>query len=975
MPTTTEKRKFFSTFISLMKSQILFILLFSVSFLGFAQNPIGMPDIVNYDNTNYSAGTHNWDIQQDRSGIIYFANDEGLLTFDGSRWKIYPLPNKTIVRSIKIGFDHKIYAGGQGDFGFFSPDINGKLFFTSLREKIPKSHRSFADIWNVQSIRNAIFFRAENNIFKWQDNKITVLGTKSKWLYMGMANNTIIAQDKDKGLLTLSGDNWLPLLTDPITSDFMVSSMSQFGKDSILLSSLSHGLYIIKDGQMNPVKVASKISNISSALKIDDHSIAIATLYNGWYLMDTRGNVIYHLSKSSGLQNNSIISLFKDNNSNIWLGLADGISFVANNNAIKHINPAIFDNAAGHTAIIYNQTLYAGLSNGFYSLPLTGVADLSTTQNNFAPVPNAYGQAWGTNIIDGKLLLSRHDGAFELTEKEIRPLSTAQGYWNFLSYKPINADKPIVLAGNYNGISILNDINNKLSLSGNIANFSESSRFVVTDGMNNVWVSHPYKGVYKIELQNMHTKSVTLYTDKKGLPSTFNNHIYKIKNRIIVGTEKGVYAYNAKKNSFELSRYFTPIFGKKYVRYLKEDTQGNIWFIEDKKLGVAQYNGKSYKLLYIPELNGKTLGGFEHIYCVDKNNVFVGAQKGFYHINYEKYLANAGRQQVRINLVKAFGKSDIALFGGYFGEVNEDAKQKDVPEVKHGWNSFHFEYSATINRNKENIFYSCYLEGFDEQWSALDKKTEKDYTNLPAGNYTFMVKTRDNLGNESPIATYEFDILPPWYQSIVAYVIYALMFLGIIYFVYKRQQKRIFNQQIAFQKEQEHIKYMHQLELDKSEKEIINLKNEKLELEIDTKNSELASNTMHLVQKADMMFKIKNELFKLKNELKDESQAADFNKIIKLLNAEEKSDDSWEQFSVHFDRVHVDFIKHLKDKFPSITPNELRLSAYLKMNLSTKEIATLMKISPRGVEIGRYRLRKKLNIASNVNLFEFFNAV
>jgi len=934
-----------------------------------------MPDIVNYDNTTYSAGTHNWDIQQDRSGIIYFANDEGLLTFDGSRWKIYPLPNKTIVRSITIGFDNKIYAGGQGDFGFFSPNKNGKLFFTSLREKIPKLHRSFADIWNVHSVGNAIYFRAENNIFKWQDGKVTVLETKTKWLYMGMANNTIIAQEKDKGLLTLSGGKWLPLLTDPIPNGFMVSSISQFGKDTILISSFAHGLHLITGGRIAPVKAASNISNISSARRIDDHSIAIATLYNGCYLMDIRGNSVYHLSKGSGLQNNSIISLFKDSNSNIWLGLSDGISFVANNNAIKHINPAIFDNAAGHTAIIHNNTFYAGLSNGFYRLPLTGATDISTTQNNFTPVPNAYGQAWGVNIINGKLLLSRHDGAFELTDKGIRPISTAQGYWNFLSYNPTDTAKPMVLAGNYNGVSILRYTNNEFSVAGNIASFSESSRFVVADRKNNVWVSHPYKGVYRIALEHMHTKSVTLYTNKKGLPSTFNNHIYQVKNRIVVGTEKGVYAYNADKDSFELSSYFAPIFGKRYVRYLKEDTQGNIWFIEDKKLGVARYNGETYKLLYIPELNGKTLGGFEHIYCVDKNNVFIGAQKGFYHINYEKYLANAGRQQVRINLVRAFGKSDIALFGGYFGDVNENAEQKEVPKVKHGWNSFHFEYSSTVNRNKENTFYSCYLRGFDEHWSALDKKTEKDYTNLPAGHYTFMVKTRDNLGNESPVATYEFDILPPWYQSIVAYLVYGLIFAGIVYLVYKRQQRKIISQQIAFQKEQEHIKYMHQLELDKSEKEIINLKNEKLELELDTKNSELASNTMHLVQKADMMSKIKNELFKLKNELKDDTQAADFNKIIRLLDAEEKSDDSWEQFSVHFDKVHVDFIKHLKDKFPSITTNELRLSAYLKMNLSTKEIATLMKISPRGVEIGRYRLRKKLNIASNVNLFEFFNAV
>ena len=961
-----------------MKRQIFTVLFISLNLLGFAQNPIGMPDIVNYDNSNYGGGTHNWDIQQDRNGVLYFANDEGLLTFDGSRWKVYALPNKTIVRSIRIGTDNKIYAGGQGDFGYFSPDETGKLVFSSLKNKIPNGYRSFADIWNVQGVGKAMFFRAENNIFRWLNGQITIFKTDSKWLYMGMANNTIIAHDKNKGLLKLSGNNWAPLLKTAAPYNFDISSISQYGKDTVLISSMSHGLHTVYAEQMTPVAAANNIKYITNTCRIDDNSIAIATLNNGCFLMEKNGKQLYHLSKNTGLQNNSILSLFKDNNNNIWLGLADGISFIANNNAIKHINPAIFDNAAGHTSMLYNQQLYVGLSNGFYSLPLGDKSiknDISLAQNNFAPVANAGGQAWGMNIINGKLLLGRHEGAFELTDKGAVTIAGGKGYWNFINYKQTNAANPTLLAGNYNGISVFDYANNKFNTVGNIQNFNESARFIVTDDHNNIWVSHPYKGVYKVRVKDMRTKSVLLYTDKKGLPSTFNNHIYKVKNRIAVGTEKGVYEYNATKDKFEISNFFNPIFGKKYVRYLKEDAQGNIWFIEEKKLGVAQYNGKTYNILYIPELNGKTLGGFEHINCVDKNNVFIGAQKGFYHLNYEKYLANDVKQQVRISLVKSFGKSDKVLFGGYFGDVNENAAQKIAPKIKHGWNSFHFEYSSTVSKNKANTFYSCYLKGFDEKWSALDKKTEKDYTNLPAGDYVFMVKTHDNLGNESAVASYEFTILPPWYQSIVAYLVYGLIFLGIIYLVYKRQQRKITNQRIAFLKEQEHTKYMHQLEMDKSEKEIIKLKNEKLELEIETKNSELASNTMHLVQKADMMSKIKSELFKLKKELKDDTQTADFNKIIRLLNAEEKSDESWEQFSVHFDKVHVDFIKHLKDTYPAITSNELRLSAYLKMNLSTKEIAKLMKISPRGVEIGRYRLRKKLNVPSNVNLFEFFNAV
>lgn len=132
---------------------------------------------------------------------------------------------------------------------------------------------------------------------------------------------------------------------------------------------------------------------------------------------------------------------------------------------------------------------------------------------------------------------------------------------------------------------------------------------------------------------------------------------------------------------------------------------------------------------------------------------------------------------------------------------------------------------------------------------------------------------------------------------------------------------------------------------------------------------------MHLVQKAELMSNIKSELFKLKKELKDDMQVTDFNRIIRLLDTEEKSDASWEQFSVHFDAVHVNFLKRLQETYPRITNTELRLSAYLKMNLSTKEIASLMKISPRGVEVGRYRLRKKLNLPSHTNLFEFFSGL
>nr|WP_242689105.1 triple tyrosine motif-containing protein [Pedobacter sp. SYSU D00535] len=576
------------------------------------------------------------------------------------------------------------------------------------------------------------------------------------------------------------------------------------------------------------------------------------------------------------------------------------------------------------------------------------------------------------NTVDGKLLLGKHEGAFLLSETLASGFSGNKGYWNFLQFHHKKYNHPILLAGNYKGIDLFHYTASKYQFLASVKNFQESARFITIGNDHLIWASHPYKGVYKIDLSDLDNPKVKLYTKNAGLPSTFNNHVYKVKGRIVVCTEKGIYEYNRAKDKFEPSESFRNIFRHLYIRYLREDNEGNIWFIQDKSLGVCKISGKKAELVYLPELNGKLVSGFENINPINKNNILVGAQKGFYHVDFEKYIKSTNSVKVRFSLIKATGKTDSLLFGGYFGEVNEVKKQAAFPTVKYGLNSFHFEYSAILNKNQSNIEYSYYLEGFDKAWSAFSKKTEKDYTNLPYGDYVFKVKARNNFGIESEAATYKFSIAPPWYNTLVAYFCYFLLTVFLIYRLYKVQQKKFIHQKQRFQEEQKRLEYLHQLEMDKSEKEIIKLKNEKLETEIEAKNSELASIAMHLGQKAELLDKIKAELNKLNKHIVNEEQHADINKILRTLSNEEKADEGWEQFAMYFDKVHTNFLKDIKTAYPNLTPNDLRLSAYLKMNLSTKEIAQLMKISPRGVEISRYRLRKKLGISGDISLFEFF---
>ena len=160
---------------------------------------------------------------------------------------------------------------------------------------------------------------------------------------------------------------------------------------------------------------------------------------------------------------------------------------------------------------------------------------------------------------------------------------------------------------------------------------------------------------------------------------------------------------------------------------------------------------------------------------------------------------------------------------------------------------------------------------------------------------------------------YQFNILPPWYRTIWAYTLYVLLITCLISLLYYRQRKKFKRQQIAYEEEQKKMQYMHQLEMDKAESELIALRNEKLQSEIDYKNSELAMSAMHLVQKGELITKLKSELSTVMKSVDNDKAAVEIKKMIKVLGEDDKMDKDWDHFAQHFDKVHSDFLVLLKE--------------------------------------------------------------
>jgi DNA-binding CsgD family transcriptional regulator len=956
------------------KKFLLLLLFFSCMLGTSGQNTIGLPDIINFSNLDYHGGTQTWSIKQAKNGVLFFANNDGLLSFDGNYWKQYSLPNKTIIRSLVIdSATGNIYIGSQAEIGFFAPGPNGDLVYNSLKKLIPEGLRDFADIWHIEVYGNAVFFRANQKIFEYKDNTIRVFKAPAEWRYMRTASSRLFAQDRNMGILEFKNNSWQPVCNHPVLKDGLVTSILDYHKDTMLVTTQKSGIFLLHGSELIPKQTAAdlifKADRIYCAIRTGKEEFAIGTTSGGCYIINSQGELIQTISRVEGLQNNNILCMFLDKSQNLWMGLDNGIDFVAYNTAIRRILPDKRNQLATYAIRIINNQLYIGTSDGLYSVPVDFTnPDLSFSKGNFTRIPNTGGQVWRVEDINNQILLGHHEGTFVIKNNQPTPLLPGIGSWLYAAF-PF-PENNLVVAGTYTGLHLLDNSRGNFTDRGKIEGITESLRFIVLDNENTLWSSHPYKGVYKIVL-SPDKKSLTykLYTQKDGLPSDLNNYVYTIKSKVVAATQKGIYEYNAATGKFAPSAILPPVFNGQAIQYLVEDAEGNIWFESDKKIGVIDYhksiNSETFSILYFPELTNKLVRGFEYIYPYNADNIFIGSEKGAFHLNYRNYLSRVAEPVILIGKVRAIGKTDSVIYGG-FGNM-PPGKPSALP---HSWNSLHFEYSSPQYHQENNIEYSYKLTGFEDQWSAWTKKAEKDYTNLPYGSYTFMVKARTNFGRESAPVAYPFRIRPAWYQTTLAYLFYFLILLLLVYTVVRRQKKKFKQQQEKYAREQDHLKYMYQLEMDRNEKEIVKLQNEKLETDITFKTRELANATMHLVERGKLLSKIKEELLRIQKNIPG-GAPVDFKRLINTINDAEKNDNYWDQFISHFDQVHSNYLTLLKARFPVLTTTDLKLCAYLRINLSSKEISQLMNISVRGVEIARYRLRKKLNIPTDENLFDF----
>ena len=915
-----------------------------------------LPPIVKYSSTTYTAGNQNWMVSQDKNHFIYFANNEGLLEFNGSNWTLYKSPNETIVRSVKVIGD-KIFTGCYMEFGYWVREKNGRLQYTSLSQKIKSKINVDEQFWNIWNYDQWVIFQSLDKIYIYdtktkafkivtpQNNILKSFKTSSS-IYYQTVNYDLFEIENGSSRLVLNNEL---LKNNKIVNVFAVT-------DGLLIHTQFDGFYKFTNGSLVKFRTeadsAISLSSIYSSQMLENGNFAIGTISNGVFILTREGTVKYHITQSKGLSNNTVLSIFEDIDHNIWLGLDNGINCINLQSPIR----SFFDDTGAlgtvYASVLHKGKLYIGTNQGLFYKDFLN-------DNQFKFIKGTKGQVWSLFIHDGNLFCGHDSGTFIIEKDSSNQIFSQSGTWK-LEVVPNNSN--LLLQGNYYGISVLEKINNRWVFRNKISGFSYSSKHFEITNSNEIYVSHEYKGIFRFQLDSDFRKGSKLYTYTKPEKGK-NSGLSKFNNAIYYAYKEGIFKLNQKSKEFEIDKTLSSIFeNNEYTSgKLIIDSSNKLWLFSKNYINYFTVNKLNAELkknvISIPSSITNSMLGYENITQLNNSNYLIGTTDGYYTFNIDGLnFKNINVILTNISINKLNGK--LISF-----PIIENGK------FAHDENNITFSY-AVPGYNKYIITeYQYLLEGFQDQWSDWSSKSTINFKNLPPGNYTF--KLRSKLINSQPESSvvYSFTISKPWYRTNFALIIYFLLMCVFAYYINKAYGNYYSKQKQKLIEENNLLLEIKELE---NEQQLMKLKNEQLSLDVNEKNRELALSTMNLIKKDELLKLIREDLKKSS----DESSSRSIKSIITTtINKNVSVDNAWNVFKEAFDSADKDFLKKVKQEHPSLTPNDLRLCAYLRLNLSSKEIAPLLNISVRSVEIKRYRLRKKMDLSHETGLVEYILSI
>ena len=926
------------------------------------------PVVTQFNKKDYNAGNQNWSVTQDSQGVIYIGNNVGLLRFDGSAFSLFKLPNVQIIRAVFIDKSDRIYVGSFREFGYFEKDRFGLLVYTSLSKNLKNYKLENDEIWNILEFDGKILFQSFKSIFIYDGKSIEGKSYDETFLYLHPFKDQLFVHTLQNGFCRFEFTNkkFIRLENTPFESP--VISLIQFNDNEAYIVTQSEGVFIFDGKKFRNFSDSSsdylRNAGVNKAALTRDSLLVIGTILDGITALDKTGKKVWKLNTANNLQNNTVLGMFSDTENNLWVALDKGIAMVRLNKPIQFIQSFIPSIGSVYSlSFLPPDKLYLATNQGLY---LGNFSLNSNSLTNIQIDTQIKGQVWSLNNFDNQLFCGNNEETQQIFP-ERKVLSISKG--GMCITRGFIHGREVLVQGTYSDLCVYLKENNEWKFHGNIRGFLNPVKSITIDYQGRIWASHMHEGLYMIIL-----KPDLITIDKIQEFESLDNknpsivYTYMLNNRVVFNDNSRFYVFDDIQNKIlpfdELNKSLGKYARAYRICYQKPSTY---WFIQNNEAALIELKDNQVNVLdrvqYSLFMN-QTVDNSQNVIPVSDDIALFTLENGLamYNLSKRKQSLNTIKRDIIMMEVQVVDKNSEEKM---LLPINSTSENISFPSTK---NRIRFKIGFPEYSHLNDLMFSYKLTGLNNNWSERTTSNIKEYSYLTPGKYTFSVQVLTNNGEVLATKDYSFRVRPPFYWNLFSKMMYLLVLLLIGYMVYNNLKRNFEQKKQRIQEEHENIR---KKEIEKREMQIVALKAEKLESDLTLKSKELAMSTITIIRKNEVLINIKEELIELKKHLGNQYPNKYYDRMIKLMDQNISSDDDWQIFQTNFDRIHENFFRNLHTRYPELTSNDLRFCAYFRLNLTTKDIAHLMNISSKGVEVARYRIRKKINIPSEKNISEF----
>lgn len=747
----------------------------------------GLPHFINYPAKQYKIHDQNWCIVQDSLGLIYIGNTFGLVVFDGSDFDL--IPNDSRIFALGKDKDGNIFYGAVNDFGIIQQNEFGKLKLNSFKKMIPMEYKSFGEIWTIQCVNNQVLFSSQEHVYAFENNKISILKpAKGNGIHKCFKlKNNYLVREHGGGFSYLSNNKLNFIKGSEIFNETMVDFIQEID-NKILVGTRKNGFYEMEwNPKVNadecklipitfPVSNYFKEGELYHGILLSNKNLCFATKKAGVFISDQQGNLIEHYTEENGFLYNMVWYLFEDKDMNLWAASNRGISMIDYLTPIRQYTSIQGISGSVDNVNVIDDELFVSSDLGLFKGIETAGGLIFKPYLDFKS-PSFHITKFRLKDIDDMIVCSR--GLTAIRNNLTIPIEEGIEYKSSIQCEK---NPQLLIAAGKNLISIYKFENNQYNLISEYEHYS-NFRCIVEDENGEIWVSGDNKSLIKIDITN--EKSIAYKSVSLEMPTNIqsDNFMFKYRNKVLICSLDGIFEVNSFKNkiSFKKSTLFPPQIQNNDVSIFRAyiDKKENFWFAMDN----SALKGVIAKFT----LNGDTKNSFNNLlfnkyqeiqkngFCLDsKGNLWIASSDGLLKFNTNEQIHYKNNFPVFIKQVTLKNDSSFSLIRGFIPDV----LKKQLPFEL---NDISFRFSAANYSGVNDLYFSSRLLPLEDNFGEWTLLRNKNYSYLPEGKYTLEVKAKDIFNNYSNIKRFTFEIAPPWYRTKLAYFLYFVLAIALIY--------------------------------------------------------------------------------------------------------------------------------------------------------------------------------------------------